>query len=195
MGIAGPIKFTGKFQILKFDGFRFTKELQEQSKRLMRKAAIAFLDAATERIPKRTAFARGGFDNLGTALGEKGKEGPKNTDPREGGEYYYLSSKRRVRKSREAGSRYSSTANIEKIISSNFPTSVAGKVVAFVVRRKPNLTFEYRVSINYIHVNEDRWHALQAGQDAFRATLISEALSVVPKIQDFQNIDTTLTVG
>lgn len=194
MAIAGPIKLTGKFQVLKFDGIKFTKDLQERSMRLMRKAAVAFLNASTERIPKRTSFARGGFDNLASALGVPGREGPRNTTPRKGGEYYYLGPKRRVRKSREAGSRFSTKARIENILQTNFPTTISGKIVAFVVKRKPNLTFNYNVSIRYINANEDKWHALQAGLDAFRLVLTTEAKSVVPKITDYQSTETK-TVG
>lgn len=179
------IKFVGRFKIRKFDNRSFTKEMQEKSKRLMRKAAIAFLNAATERIPRRTEFARGGFDNLATALGVKGKEGPRNTTPRKNGEYYYLSAKRRIKKSREAGRRFSTQANIERIIQNNFPTTAVGKVAAFVTKRKPSFVFEYSTSINYIGVNEKKWKALQAGLEAFRLVLESEALSVIPKVKDF----------
>lgn len=185
-------QFTGKFEILKIDNRSFTKEMQERAKRLMREAAIAFLDAATSRIPKRTSFARGTFDNLADALGVKGKEGPRNTVPRKGGEYYYLSAKRRVRKSREAGRRYSSTNNIEKIIQTNFPTNAAGRVAAFVTKRTPTLTFRYNVSVRYLSVNEDKWKALQAGLNAFRIVILTKALRTIPKLTDFTTKKTVL---
>lgn len=185
MAIAGPFKLTGKLKLLKFNKGRFTREMEIRGRRLMREAAIAFLNASTERIPKRTSFARGGFDNLGTALGVKGREGPRNTVPRPGGEYYYLSKKRRVRKSREAGTRFSTTASIEKIIQTNFTSSVIGRAIAFSARRKPTFNFEYRVSINYIAINEGRWQALQAGTDAFRLVLAANATKVIPKLVDF----------
>lgn len=176
-------RFVGKFSVIRIDKDKFTKDLQDRAKRLMKEAAIAFLIASTQRIPIRTGFLRGAFSNLEEALKRKGAEGPRNTTPRNK-EYYYLSAKRRVLKTREAGRNYS-TRSIEKILSNSFPSSTT-RIVAFKLgENKADLTFQYSISINYLAINESKWQALAAGRDAFVAVLNNRAKELLPNIRDF----------
>ena len=183
------MRFFGTIKIPKLDEAAYSKSLHEEIKRQFRKAALAYLRAATasDRIPVDTGMARGSFLNLAKFLRTTLSIVPKRTKKKNGEvlQYYHRPGSRGQDKTPQLAQQYSTAP--EKILKEN------GSRLAFV----------YNVRVYHFELNDGfgdqfaginanaPWGATEAGKEEFIRVM---RLLKVPKVKKFM-VKTTISVG
>lgn len=171
-------KLTASWPVL--DRERYLRDYKAAINKAIILAARKFLLAAVPKIPVFTGMARGALGNLEDIAGRvqgtrvrgtlKGVTKEKLLQKKKF--YYYPPGKPRVLRTNIAGRQFATTPN--KILNEGRLTSVS------VGSR---MIFKFSVDITYFdYLDKNKWHAFEAGRQAFNAELKTQLDRLTPKI-------------
>lgn len=154
-----------------FDVDKYTQAVRRGLLVLMHDCAKEFLKVAASRVRVRTGFAHGSFGALAKYLGQSLPPGQPGTKPRPK-EYYYISRRSRILKTRTSGQRF-----VKK---------------DFIQEGAFGFVFEHDIDISYFEHNDENshfgrspWHSYRLGLIAFTRLFNKRAPDVFPDIGDF----------
>lgn len=179
--------FSVRASLVELDGDKFIEAVKTSCREALIKAARKFLLAALPKIPIFTGFARGAFGPLedvvgrfnaggaktGSSINAKAKGHTKATTSIATRPYYYYPKKgERIVRTSISGRPFATQST--DIFSQGRATVATGQSAIF---------FRFSIDIDYLtYLDQNKWHAFEAGHAAFSAELKTQLDVLLPTI-------------